>query len=137
MSCPSIKTEGNKYKCFWNAETNPQYRPAQEWYYFTLHMNNSLGQNEYKYTFDHYANSKFCCFLFNEFVLFLIAFFFVVLPESPQNLSVINVTTNSIYLNWSLPEDVAVLGIHFEHRLLYQCENGPNEWTVRQLIKTF
>lgn len=69
--------------------------------------------------------SSLPCFS-NPFNLFLVS----VLPDRPQNLSIVNVTTNSIYLNWSLPEDMTPLQIVFQHRLLYQCVNGPKEWKV-------
>lgn len=98
--------------CFWSVSSNPHYRQVQPTYNFELTMSNKFGNNSINYTLDHFKYVK---------------------PNPPENLKVVNLTTNSILLNWTIPSSISHFEPGLQYRILYQCEPGPKEWKLAYL----
>ncbi|KAK2586334.1 hypothetical protein KPH14_010628 [Odynerus spinipes] len=92
--------------CIWNASTNPIYRQPYEYYTFILNVENVLGNISVSYKFHHFAH---------------------VVPAKPANLSVINKTSDSVLLRWSVPFPMQNFPPGLYHRITYQ-----NQWDVQK-----
>ncbi|CAK9799872.1 Cytokine receptor [Anthophora plagiata] len=88
--------------CLWDTSTNPIYRQPYEYYTFILNVENVLGNNSFTYKFHHYAH---------------------VIPAKPANLSVVNKTSDSALLHWSVPFPMQNFPPGIYHRITYQ-----NQW---------
>lgn len=111
FSCPEIKPSQSvdsrtKMSCFWNIHTDPYYRSFFDVYYFTLFAENEFGNTRLTYNFSHYAN---------------------VIPGPPNDLTVIEKTTNSILLAWNIDFKMQHFPPGLVHRILYQCEFDTNK----------
>ncbi|XP_076280238.1 cytokine receptor domeless isoform X2 [Lasioglossum baleicum] len=85
--------------CMWDTSTNPIYRQPYEYYTFILNVENVLGNTSFTYKFHHFAH---------------------VIPAKPANLSVINKTSDSALLHWSVPFPMQNFPPGLHHRIMYQ-----------------
>lgn len=115
FNCPKIEPGGSvtavaPMKCFWDISTEPHYRQMQQIYFFTLQAANEFGNMSLKYNFTHFEN---------------------VIPEPPYNLTIVNKTTESILLSWSVPQSMRTFPPGVTHRVRYQCEfDNKTTWTT-------
>ncbi|KAJ8664784.1 hypothetical protein QAD02_006446 [Eretmocerus hayati] len=109
LPCPSEQKGKSRNSCFWDFTTNPIYRQPYEYYTFFLQGENVLGNWSGSYKFHHFAN---------------------VIPARPTNLTVVNKTTNSALLHWSVsfPMQNFPAGLH--HKVEHQ-----NQWDRRDAWK--
>lgn len=113
--CPKIEpltsvSGETAMKCFWDLSTAPLYRQTQQVYYFVLQAANQFGNMSIKHNFTHFAN---------------------VIPEPSINLTIINKTTDSMLLSWSVPVGMRLFPPGMLHRVRYQCEfDDKNSWTT-------
>ncbi|KAF2881194.1 hypothetical protein ILUMI_24978 [Ignelater luminosus] len=116
-SCPKLIThsDGKTMSCSWNVLSNPQYRQAQRTFYFELNITNIFGYTVVNKTFSHFQH---------------------VLSGPPQNLTHVNVTSDSIYLYWTVPVPMQVFPPGVEHRILYQSEYGERNWQQAGILQT-
>ncbi|XP_076379609.1 cytokine receptor domeless isoform X2 [Megalopta genalis] len=91
--------------CLWDTSTNPIYRQPYEYYTFILNVENVLGNASFTYRFHHFAH---------------------VIPAKPANLSVINKTSDSVLLHWSVPFPMQNFPPGLHHRIMYQ-----NHWHTK------
>lgn len=92
--------------CLWDTSTNPIYRQPYEYYTFILNVENVLGNISVFYKFHHFAH---------------------VIPAKPANLSVINKTSDSALLHWSVPFPMQNFPPGLHHRVTYQ-----NQWDFQK-----
>ncbi|XP_012282204.1 uncharacterized protein LOC105700688 [Orussus abietinus] len=88
--------------CLWDTSTNPIYRQPYEYYTFILNVENVLGNISVSYKIHHFAH---------------------VIPAKPANLSVVNKTSDSALLHWSIPFPMQNFPPGLHHRVTYQ-----NQW---------
>ncbi|PBC29205.1 Cytokine receptor [Apis cerana cerana] len=100
--CPKQEKDEKRNMCLWDTSTNPIYRQPYEYYTFILNVNNVLGNSSFTYKFHHFAH---------------------VIPAKPANLSVINKTSDSALLHWSVPYPMQNFPPGLYHRIMYQ-----NQW---------
>ncbi|XP_043257067.1 uncharacterized protein LOC122399986 isoform X2 [Colletes gigas] len=98
--CPKENQKPNI--CLWDTSTNPIYRQPYEYYTFILNVENVLGNASFQHKFHHFAH---------------------VIPAKPANLSVINKTSDSALLHWSVPFPMQTFPPGLHHRIRYQ-----NQW---------
>ncbi|KAK5639012.1 hypothetical protein RI129_011504 [Pyrocoelia pectoralis] len=111
IGCPKVEQllkKGNvtKLRCVWSVATIPQYRQAQRTFYFELNVSNHFGSYQFNYTFSHFPHVR---------------------SGPPENLTVINSTTESLYLRWSVPLSMHAFPPGLQHRVLYQSQY-EKEW---------
>ncbi|EFA12822.1 cytokine receptor [Tribolium castaneum] len=116
QACPHIdySEKTKRMSCMWNVSTTPQYRQVHEVYNFNLTMENKFGTHRQSYPFQHFAH---------------------VLSGPPENLTVINTTSSSIYLYWMVPLSMRTFWPGVHHRILYQCEYYEKKWHFGGEIK--
>ncbi|XP_034948371.1 cytokine receptor [Chelonus insularis] len=96
--------------CIWDLATNPIYRQSYENYTFMLNIENVLGVTSVVYKFHHYAH---------------------VIPAKPEDLSVINKTSESALLYWSVPFPMQNFPPGLHHRIAYQHQwDRQKTWQV-------
>ncbi|KAG5899472.1 hypothetical protein JTB14_015324 [Gonioctena quinquepunctata] len=105
--CPKLTTADNRMSCFWNISTKPQYRQVQPTFAFTLNMTNTFGSNLMKIVYDHFKH---------------------VIPNPPENLTVVSTSPHSIHLTWVIPKMMVYFKPGVHHRILYQCEYYEKKW---------
>ncbi|RZC42750.1 fn3 and/or zf-C2HC 2 domain containing protein, partial [Asbolus verrucosus] len=93
-------------------------------YFFTLKMENVFG--EISTTFQNFAHGK-CRKVSTQNLTNLV--FPTVLPEPPENLTVISTTSSSVYLRWQLPESMQIFTPGVHHRIFYQSEYDGKQWS--------
>lgn len=94
--------------CIWEAGSDPIYRQPYEYYNFYLTARNIFGNATIPYRFDHYAN---------------------VLPNKPDNLTVISKTSSSAEIYWAVPFPLQQFPPGIHHRIMYQHQWSKN-WTI-------
>ncbi|XP_015122629.1 cytokine receptor [Diachasma alloeum] len=107
--CPKEKEDQKplaKNRCYWDTSTNPIYRQPYEYYIFNLTAENVLGNISVLYKFHHYAH---------------------VIPAKPSNLTVVNKTSDSVLLHWSVPFPMQNFPPGLHHRVTYQ-----HQWDSRK-----
>ncbi|XP_031844734.2 cytokine receptor domeless isoform X1 [Nomia melanderi] len=96
--------------CLWDTTTNPIYRQPYEYYTFILNVENVLGNASFQYKFHHFAH---------------------VIPAKPANLSVINKTSDSALLHWSVPFPMQNFPPGLYHKIMYQNHwHSEDTWQV-------
>ncbi|XP_076178162.1 cytokine receptor domeless [Ptiloglossa arizonensis] len=105
--CPKENQKPNT--CLWDTSTNPIYRQPYEYYTFILNVENVLGNTSFQYKFHHFAH---------------------VIPAKPANLSVINKTSDSALLYWSVPFPMQNFPPGLHHRIKYQNQWDHQKWQV-------
>lgn len=56
-------------------------------------------------------------------------------PAPPEELRVLNHTSNSIFLQWRIPSALENFPPGLHHRVLYQCEYGPKDvWNLAEIL---
>lgn len=134
--CPSPPTpdENGVMRCFWNVSTIPQYRQAHEDFYFNLTMNNTFGVTIMERVFNHFqhGNKTICCCCY--VIIYIHVLLILVLPAPPEHLRVLSNTSSSILLQWRIPSALENFPPGLHHRVLYQCEYGPKEWKLAQIL---
>ncbi|KZC12905.1 Cytokine receptor [Dufourea novaeangliae] len=100
--------------CLWDTSTNPIYRQPYEYYTFMLNVENVLGNTSFHYKFHHYAH---------------------VIPAKPANLSVINKTSDSALLHWSVPFPMQNFPPGLHHKITYNNQfDHKKTWQVINII---
>ncbi|XP_029156701.1 cytokine receptor [Nylanderia fulva] len=99
---PCPKDCSNKTYCCWTQYSSPMYRQAYENYTFMMHIHNKFGSLNVTYKVDHFAQ---------------------VIPEKAVNLLVLNKTSNSALLQWSLPFPLQSFPPGLTYKIMYQ-----NHW---------
>ncbi|XP_063994915.1 cytokine receptor isoform X2 [Diachasmimorpha longicaudata] len=107
--CPKEKDEHKlmaRNRCYWDTTTNPIYRQPYEYYIFNLSAENVLGNMSVTYKFHHFAH---------------------VIPAKPTNLTVLNKTSESALLHWTVPFPMQNFPPGLHHRVTYQ-----HQWDSRK-----
>ncbi|XP_017766074.1 PREDICTED: cytokine receptor isoform X2 [Eufriesea mexicana] len=100
--------------CLWDTSTSPIYRQPYEYYTFILNVHNVLGNASFTYKFHHFAH---------------------VIPAKPANLSVINKTSDSALLHWSVPFPMQNFPPGLHHRITYQNQwDHQKTWQVINIV---
>ncbi|XP_012522473.1 uncharacterized protein LOC105828601 [Monomorium pharaonis] len=106
--CPLNQTKENS--CAWTIESNPIYRQPYASYIFILEVSNAFGNANFTYRIHHYAN---------------------VIPKPPANLTLLNKTSESAFLYWSLPFPMETFPVGVHHKIMYQHQwNREKDWKV-------
>ncbi|CAD6201388.1 GSCOCT00000191001.2-RA-CDS [Cotesia congregata] len=85
--------------CLWDFSTDPIYRQTLENYTFLMTVRNALGNMTRQYKFQHFANT---------------------IPAKPDNLTVVNKTTESALLYWAVPFPMQNFPPGLHHKIAYQ-----------------
>lgn len=107
--------EDGKMHCFWNLSTKPQYRQAQETFYFSLNSSNKFG-----YHIDNYIIHQFKW----------------VIPNKPEQLTVVQKTAHSVALNWTIPSSLVSFPKGLGHRIWYKSEFDQTGWHKKDVRNT-
>ncbi|KAK6620371.1 hypothetical protein RUM44_006772 [Polyplax serrata] len=91
--------------CIYDFETYPSYRQPYEYFSFEISGKNALGNYSKSYRFHHYAH---------------------VIPNKPENVTVVNKTIGSAVIGWNIPYPL----FHFPPglRLKIQYKNKWEDW---------
>ncbi|KAF5285699.1 hypothetical protein FQA39_LY16505 [Lamprigera yunnana] len=116
-SCPEIKESpefetNRKMVCLWTIQTNPPYRQSQRTFYFELNATNYFGSTQFNYTFSHFR---------------------YVLSGPPENLTEVSSTSESVYLQWSVPSSMQAFSPGLQQRVLYQSEYDK-QWRLASVF---
>ncbi|XP_017887788.1 uncharacterized protein LOC108629550 [Ceratina calcarata] len=114
---PCPKETQTHTSCMWDTSTNPIYRLPYEYYTFILNVENVLGNISIQYKFHHYA---------------------YVVPTKPANLTVVNKTSDSALLHWSVPFPMQNFPPGLHHRIMYQSQwDDPETWQTINITNGF
>ncbi|XP_008561021.1 interleukin-6 receptor subunit beta [Microplitis demolitor] len=111
--CPERNINSSQNFCIWNMTTIPMYRMTIEYYRFIMTVSNRVGNLTKIYNFHHFAN---------------------VIPAKPEHLSVINKTSNSALLYWSVPFPMEFFPPGLHHKIAYKSQLDPKDtWKVIEI----
>ncbi|XP_056647147.1 cytokine receptor-like isoform X1 [Diorhabda sublineata] len=110
--CPSNTTDDSiisNMSCELSLYTTPQYRQSKRHYTFKLRANNTFGEIEQVYEFDHYKRMR---------------------PHPVENLRAQATSPHSILLTWMYTAKVDAFPERVEGKILYKCEFCNDSWVL-------
>ncbi|XP_015374599.1 PREDICTED: cytokine receptor-like [Diuraphis noxia] len=107
INCPT-DSDIKENTCYWDFNTTPMYRQLYEFYDFRLNGQNVLGNSSTFFNFHHYAH---------------------IIPASPKNITVIDITESSAMLRWSVGT-MTNFSRGLIHKIEYksQWDSNPKRW---------
>lgn len=119
--CPT-KSSNNSY-CQWRSDTDPPYDKRPRILTFTIDATNDLGTYRFNFTVDHYA---------------------IILPRKPEDLTVTEITEQTITVQWSAPKNLEDGKVALQYQLEIKDPDGQQQvfdvgvdvfnYTVQDLI---
>ncbi|KAL0267928.1 UNVERIFIED_CONTAM: hypothetical protein PYX00_010059 [Menopon gallinae] len=112
--CPKVPNTTNM--CEITRNTPTPYRQPYGYYHFKLIGRNRLGTHVTSKSFNHFANVK---------------------PNKAQKFSVVNATSESVLVTWSIPFPMNIFRPGLYTKIEYRSQwDPPDEWITEPIIKT-